>query len=86
MSTGKKLDASRGRAYFVAEEAARDVDFLATNDNDFLAGENLLRNYGGQPTKEVTLAIDDDGCRREGGHGSLWALRNKIDRQGVVLP
>jgi hypothetical protein len=34
----------------------------------------------------VTLAIDDDGCRREGGHGSLGGLRNKIDRQGVVLP
>lgn len=57
--------------HFVAEKASRDVNFLAPDNDDFLPGENLLRNDGGQSTKEVTLAIDDDGCRRESGHKVL---------------
>lgn len=63
--------------HFVAEEASRDVDFLTPDDSDFLAGEDLLRNNGGQSTKEVTLAIDYDGCRRESGHdGCLYNVAN----------
>lgn len=55
--------------HFVAEEASGDVDFLTPDDDDFLAGEDLLRDDRGQSTKEVALAIDDDGRRRESGHG-----------------
>lgn len=56
------------KAYFVPEEATGNVDFLAPNHYYFLARENLLRDNRGQSTKEVTLAINDDGCRRESGH------------------
>ena len=56
------------RTYFVTEEAARNVDFLASNHYNFLTGENLLGDDGGQSTKEVPLAINNDGCRRKGGH------------------
>jgi len=55
----------------VAEEAARDVDLLAPDNYDFLPRENLLGDDGGQSTKEVTLAINDDGCRGESGHGEV---------------
>lgn len=60
--------------HFVAEKAAGNVDFLAANDDDFLARENLLRDDGGQSTKEMTLAIDDDGRRRESGHGGCLQM------------
>ncbi len=42
------------------EELSRDVQSLATNNNDLLAVEQLLSHGTGQPTKEVTLAIDRD--------------------------
>jgi hypothetical protein len=51
------------RLDLVPEETARNVDLLTTNNHNFLTGENLLRDDGGQSTKEVTLAINDDGCR-----------------------
>jgi hypothetical protein len=56
-------------AHLVTEEAARDVDFLAANDNNLLAIQNLLGYNGGQPTEEVTLAVNDDWGWRDGGHG-----------------
>jgi len=53
----------------VAEEAPRNVDLLASNNNNFLAIENLLRDDRSQPTKEMALAINNDGGRGESGHG-----------------
>jgi hypothetical protein len=47
-------------AHLVTEEAARDVDFLTANDDNLLAIQNLLGYNGGQPTEEVTLAVNDD--------------------------
>lgn len=52
----------------VAEEAAGDVDFLTSDDDNLLAAQNLLGDDRGQSTKEMTLAINDDGRRRESGH------------------
>lgn len=43
-----------------AEELARDVEVLATDNDDLLAAEQLLGDYAGQAAKEVALAIDDD--------------------------
>jgi hypothetical protein len=65
------MNASRKWTDFVSEEAAGDVDFLAANYDDFLAREDLLGDDGGQPTKEMTLAIDNDGRRGKRGHGCL---------------
>jgi len=42
------------------EELSGDVQGLATHNNDLLAVEQLLSHSAGQPTKEVTLAIDRD--------------------------
>jgi len=52
----------------VPEEAAGHVDLLATHDNDLLARESLLGNYGGQTSQQVSLAINHDGRRGESGH------------------
>ena len=57
-----------GITYFVSEKTTRDVNLFASHDNNLLAGKNLLGNNGGQPTKEMTLAIDNNGCGRESGH------------------
>ena len=57
--------------HLVAEEAARDVNLLAPNDDNLLAVQDLLGHNGGQPTEEMALAINDDGARGEGGHGCL---------------
>lgn len=65
---------------FVAEKATRNVDFFTTDNDDFLARENLLRDDGRQSAKEVALAIDDDGGRRESGHGGClceWSAEAK---------
>ena len=42
------------------EELSGDVQGLASHNNDLLAVEELLSHSAGQPTKEVTLAIDRD--------------------------
>ena len=42
------------------EELSGDVQGLASHNNDLLAVEELLSHGAGQPTKEVTLAIDSD--------------------------
>ena len=57
--------------YLVAEEAARDVDLFAPDDNNFLSVENLLGDYGGESTQEMALSIYYDGGRRNGGHGEV---------------
>lgn len=49
-----------GRRTLRAEELARDVEGLATNDHDLLAREELLGHDAGKAAKEMTLAIDDD--------------------------
>lgn len=43
-----------------AEELSRDVEGLAADDNDFLAVEELLGDNGGETTKEMALAVNDD--------------------------
>jgi hypothetical protein len=55
-------------AELVAEEAARDVDFFTAYDGNLLAIEDLLGDDGGQPTKQMALAVDDNRGRGEGGH------------------
>jgi hypothetical protein len=40
------------------EELSRDVQGFATNNDDFLAVEQLLSHSAGQPTEEVAFAID----------------------------
>jgi hypothetical protein len=66
---------SKKQTHLVAKEAPGDVDLLAPDDDDFLPRENLFGDNGGQPTKEMTLAINDDGCRGECGHGEVWNRR-----------
>lgn len=51
----------RGRRTLRAEELARDVQGLASHNNDLLAVEQLLGDRGGQATEKVPLAIDDLG-------------------------
>jgi len=65
-------------SYLVAEETPGDVDLLASHDYDLLAGEYLLGDDRGQSTKEVTLAINDDGCRRESGHSEVYIRRGAL--------
>lgn len=43
----------------VAEERARDVDKLGSNNNDLLAREKLLGQSGGETTEKVALAVND---------------------------
>ena len=49
----------RGRRTLRAEELARDVQGLASHNDDFLAVEQLLGDRGGQATEKVALAVDD---------------------------
>jgi len=51
---------NRCRRTLRTEELSRDVQGLASHNYDLLAIEQLLSNSAGQPTKEVTLAIDRD--------------------------
>ena len=44
------------------EELSRDVQGLASHNDDLLAIEQLLSNSACQPTEEMTLAIDRDLC------------------------
>lgn len=43
----------------VAEERAGDVDELGSDNNDLLAGEELLGQGGGETTEKVSLAVND---------------------------
>lgn len=51
---------SWGRHTLRAEELARDVESLATDDDNLLAAKELLGDNGGESAKEMALAIDDD--------------------------
>jgi len=57
----------------VAEETATNVDFFTTNDDNLLAGEDLLRDDGCESAEEVALAIDDDNWL-EGRHRNRFLL------------
>ena len=59
-----------GFKHLVAEEAARNVDLLAPDDDNLLAVENLLRDNRSEATKKMALAVDDNGGGGEGGHGA----------------
>ena len=63
-----------GATYLVAEEGSGDVDLFAPHHHNFLSRENLLGDNGGQPTKEMTLAINNDGGCRESGHGRVCRI------------
>ena len=54
--------------HLVAEEAAGDVDLLTPYNNNLLAAQDLLGYDRGQPTKQMALAVNDDGGRGEGRH------------------
>ena len=43
----------------VAEEGARNVDELGTDDDNLLAREELLSQGSGETTKKVSLAVND---------------------------
>lgn len=66
-STSKRAEAGEC-AHLVAEEAARDVDLLAPDDDNLLAAQDLLGDNARQPSEKMALAINHDGGRGEGGH------------------
>ncbi len=43
-----------------AKELARDVQGLASDDDDLLAIEKLLRDDAGEPAEKVALSVDDN--------------------------
>ena len=54
--------------HLVAEEAARDVNLLAPDDDNLLAAQDLFGDNGRQTSEKMALAINNDGGRGEGGH------------------
>lgn len=52
------------------EELSRDVESLATDNNDLLAIKELLGDRGGQATEKVALSVNDND-RLEGRHGRI---------------
>jgi hypothetical protein len=64
------------------EELSRDVQGLASHNYDLLAIEQLLSNSAGQPTKEVTLAIDRDLIKTKASAiRSIIPIHPKLDQQ-----
>jgi hypothetical protein len=61
-----------GRAHLVAEEATADVDLLASDDDNLLAVEDLLGDYGRQAAEQMALAVNDDRRRGKGRHVGDW--------------
>ena len=47
----------------VADEGARNANLIATNDDDLLAGKELLGNDRGKATKKVVAAVDNNSFR-----------------------
>ena len=64
-------DSRSSGMYLVAEEAARDVNLFAPDNNNFLSVENLFGDYGGESTQEMALSINYDGGRRNSGHDKV---------------
>ena len=50
----------------VAVERARDVDVLAADGHNTLAGEELLGDDGRQPTEQVVLAVNNGDLLKHG--------------------
>lgn len=44
----------------VTEEVTRDVQFFTTNNNDFLAFQQLFGNNGSQTAEQVTFTVNND--------------------------
>jgi hypothetical protein len=51
----------------VAEEAAGDLNLLASDDNDLLAVQQLLGDNAGKTAQQMPFAVDDDNLVRVGG-------------------
>lgn len=47
----------------LADKGARNADLIATDDDDLLAGKELLGNDRGKATKKVVAAVDNDSLR-----------------------
>jgi len=45
----------------VSVEVARHVDFLSPNNHHLVAGEDKLRNDGGEAAQHMAPAINDNG-------------------------
>lgn len=45
--------------HLVAEEGARNVDELTSDDGDLLAGKDLLGDNRSETAEEVALAVDE---------------------------
>jgi len=52
----------------VPEEAAADINLLASDHNDLLPRESLFGDNRRQTTQQVPFAVNDDRGRRERGH------------------
>ena len=70
-SVAKSSNLGSNGMYLVAEEAARDVNLFAPDNNNFLSVENLLGDYGSESTQEMALSIYYDGGRRNSGHDEV---------------
>jgi len=70
-SVAKSSNLGLSGMYLVAEEAARDINLFAPDNDNFLSGENLFGDYGGKSTQEMALSIYYDGGRRNGGHDEV---------------
>jgi hypothetical protein len=76
-------------AHLHAEEGARDVDELGSDDDNLLPGQRLLGDDGRQATEQVALAIDDDGRVAEGGHllgANEVSERSSAEGEGGRMP
>ena len=70
--------------HLVAEEAAGDVDLLTANDDDLLAVQNLLGDDRGEATKQMALAVNDDGGGGEGRHAGVCRRRVRLSFFGCA--
>ena len=63
----------------VADKGARNADLIATDDDDLLAGKELLGNDRGKATKKVVASVNNDSLRHLGS--SVWG-RNMDEETG----
>lgn len=64
------------QTHLVAEEATRDVNLFASNDDNLLARESLLGDDGSKTTQEMPFAVDDNRRRGESGH--FWGTEGEL--------
>lgn len=65
----------------VADKGARNADLIATDDDDLLAGKELLGNDRGKATKKVVASVDNDSLRHL--DSSVWGRNMDEERWGV---